>query len=103
MVTNTSIEELIKSQANSILGNISAELNDDRSIKKYTADSDILQQVLSNDKIKREIKSLEDYLNYYNIDGRANFHEITMVIRLGIRLGALYEIEDHKRNNYEYF
>lgn len=78
-------------QANSLLGNISAEC--DNSIL-YNADPDILDKVFNDVQIKKEIKSLENE----HIDYRG----FIKVLRLGIRIGAYYEIEDHSKNNYEY-
>lgn len=98
--TNTKLEELAKTQANSLLGNIIAEME---ASDHYTADIDILNKVFSDEKVRREFDQIKGYLTYYNGDSLANLHEFTMIFRLGIRIGAYYEIEDHKKNNYGYF
>ena len=97
--TNTKLEELAKTQANSLLGNITAEIEES---DHYTADIDILNKVFSDKKVRREFDQIKDYLEYYNGDSRANFHEFTMIFRLGMRIGAYYEIEDHRKNEYVY-
>ena len=97
--TMTSIKDLVNTQANSLLGNITAEL-DNSSI--YSADPDILKKVMENRKVYDDIGRLEDYLKYYNCENVANFHEITMALRLGIRIGAYYMVEDQRINKYDY-
>lgn len=98
--TMASVNDIVKTQSNSLIGNVIAELENS---SNYNADSDILETVFSNKKVQDDLKRLEDYLKYYNINDTANFHEITMALRLGLRIGACYMIEDHKRNKYEYF
>ena len=98
--TNISIKDLITTQSNSLMGNITAELDNSYN---YSANTDILDKVMSNRKVMDDICRIEDYLKYYNYEDTANFHGITMAIRLGMRIGAYYMIEDHKNNEYLYF
>ena len=95
------IPELIKTQSDTMLGNIDAETEIGTS-HTYRAKPDILDKVLNDKAIKHDIQALEDYLKYYNNNSRANFNEITMALRLGVRIGAYYEIEDHRINEYVY-
>ena len=98
--TAASLKDLVHTQSNSLLGNITAEL--DKS-SDYSANTGILQKVLDNEKVVNDIARLKDYLEYYDNNNSGNFHEITMVLRLGLRIGAYYMIEDHKANQYEYY
>ena len=98
--TNVRLSELVRTQANSLLGNITAELDNSYD---YSADTDILNKVLEDKKVTDDLGRIEDYIKYYNCEDTANFHEITMVLRLGMRIGAYYMIEDSKRNEYVYF
>lgn len=93
------LTKLVKTQANSLLGNITAELDNS---SNYSANSDILETVMNNTKVYDDIGRLEDYLKYYNCQDTANFHEITMAVRLGIRIGAYYMVEDQRINKYDY-
>lgn len=86
-------------QARSLLGNITASLeNSDH----YIADDDILKKVFDDPSVKKDFERITDYFNYYQGDSLANLHSFIMIFRAGMRVGAYYEIEDHKRNQYEY-
>lgn len=91
MAENINFLEESKIQANSLLGNISAKCNNST---LYSADPDILDRIFNSTRIKKEIKSLEnDPINYC---------EFIKILRLGMRIGAYYTIEDHCKNNYDY-
>lgn len=94
MSTNSSISEHIRVQSSSLLGNIEANIDD---TDHYSADNDILNKVLSDPKVISDIGSFEDYLKYYNGNSNANIHEFVMALRIGLRIGAYYEIENHKQ------
>ena len=88
---NINFLEESKIQANSLFGNISAECNNNT---LYSADPDILDKIFNNVQIKKEIKSLENE--------PINYIEFIKILRLGMRIGAYYEIADHYKHNYEY-
>ena len=91
MAENINFVKELKIQANSLLGNISAECNNS---SVYSADPNILGKVFNDAQIKKEIKSLENE--------PINYIEFVKVLRLGMRIGAYYVIEDHYKHNYEY-
>ncbi len=91
MAENINFAEESKIQANSLLGNISAECNNS---PIYSADPDILYKVFNNTQIKKEIESLENE--------PINYVDFIKILRLGMRIGAYYTIEDHRKNNYDY-
>ena len=91
MAENINFAKESKIEANSLLGNISAKCNNSY---VYSADPDILDKVFNDAQIKKEIKSLENE--------PINYRKFVKVLRLGMRIGAYYEIEDHYKHNYEY-
>lgn len=94
------LDEHIRTQASSILGSITAETD----ISKHsTTDPDILMNVLNDQKVKRDIKAFKDELVYYGLSANvSNLNIIILALRLGLRIGAYYEIEDYKKNEYVY-
>lgn len=98
--TFVKLDEYIRTQSSSMLGSIAA----DTDISEHcVTDPDIFKNVLNDKKVKRDVKSLKDELEYYGLGtDTSSLNIIILALRLGLRIGAYYEIEDHKKNEYVY-
>ena len=82
------------SQAKSLLGSITAKLN----ISKHCiADKELLIKILDSKDVKTELELLATTYCQHEVTNK--FLQIFVpIFRLGVRVGALYEIEDCKKD-----